>query len=93
MDLAISLSISDVMRIQNGIDYNIMMFDEILDSSIDNKSMEIIMEKIANMAHTQNRNIMIITHKNDVVLPEIKRTIILQKISNFTSLKEIVFNK
>lgn len=92
IDLAISLSISDVMRIQNGIDYNIMMFDEILDSSIDNKSMEIIMEKIANMAHIQNRNIMIITHKNDVVLPEIKRTIILEKINNFTNLKEIVFS-
>lgn len=84
IDLAISFAFLDIIKFQQQIEYNISFFDEILDSSVDSKSLEIIVNFISEQAFKNNKAVYIITHKQDIVLPERTQTIMLEKIDGFT---------
>lgn len=85
IDLAISFAFLDIIKYQQQVEYNISFFDEILDSSVDSKSLEIIVNFIAEQAYKNNKAVYIITHKQDIVLPESTQTILLQKVNGFTT--------
>lgn len=84
IDLAISFAFLDIIKYQQQIEYNISFFDEILDSSVDSKSLEIIVQFISEQAFKNNKAVYVITHKQDIVLPENTQVITLEKIDGFT---------
>lgn len=83
IDLAIGFAIADIFSIQQQVSYNILFFDEILDSSLDDKSLNILLNFI-NSYYGDKKSIYIISHKNNIDIPDIKNTILLEKVNGFT---------
>ena len=84
IDLAIAFAILDIYTIQKQVNYNIIVFDEILDSSVDDKSLSVILNFITNQL-SHDKGVYIISHKNNVDIPSIKQTILLEKSNGFTT--------
>ena len=89
IDLAIAFSFLDIIKFHRQVEYNIAFYDEILDSSVDNKSLEHIIEFIADRAKQQNKAVYIVTHKADIMMPQLTETVLLEKKNGFTRRIEI----
>jgi hypothetical protein len=53
----------DVRRMQGNVSYNIMFYDELFDSSLDEKGVELAYQIIADRAKLNNECAYIITHR------------------------------
>ena len=84
IDLAISFAINDMLNLQKQISYNVIFFDEILDSSVDDKSLNIILNFISEYTQKENKSVYIISHKSGAQIPFINEVITLEKINGFT---------
>ena len=84
IDLAISFAINDMLSLQKQISYNILFFDEILDSSLDDKSLNIILNFISEHTQNENKSVYIISHKSGAQIPYINEVITLEKVNGFT---------
>ena len=84
IDLAISFAINDMLSLQHQISYNVIFFDEILDSSLDDKSLNIVLNFISEHCYKENKSIYIISHKSGAQIPFINEVITLEKINGFT---------
>ena len=84
IDLAISFAINDLLNLQKQLSYNIIFFDEILDSSLDDKSLNIILNFISEHTQKENKAVYIISHKSGAQIPFVNETIMLEKINGFT---------
>ena len=83
IDLAIGFAIADIFSIQQQVSYNILFFDEILDSSLDDKSLSTLLGFIDSY-FGDKKSIYIISHKNNIDIPNLKNTILLEKVNGFT---------
>ena len=88
IDLAISFAFIDILKYQQQLEYNVLFMDEILDSSLDTKSLEYVIEFLSEYVTQNNIGLYLITHKSDVNLPDINKMIILEKRNGFTTLLE-----
>jgi DNA repair exonuclease SbcCD ATPase subunit len=88
IDLAISFAINDMLSLQHQISYNVIFFDEILDSSLDDKSLNIVLNFISEHCYKENKSVYIISHKSGAQIPFINEVITLEKINGFT--KQII---
>lgn len=86
IDLAISFAFMDILRYHQGLEYNLMFFDEILDSSLDTKSLEHVIQFINEYTLQNDKAVYLITHKSDIALGDINQTILLEKEDGFTRL-------
>lgn len=84
IDLAISFAINDMLSLQKQISYNIIFFDEILDSSLDDKSLNIILNFISEHTQKENKAVYIISHKSGAQIPYVNEVINLEKSNGFT---------
>lgn len=84
IDLAIAFSFLDIIKFHRQVEYNIAFYDEILDSSVDNKSLEHIIDFIAEKAANNGKSIYIVTHKTDIMMPQLTETVLLEKRNGFT---------
>lgn len=84
IDLAISFAINDMLNLQKQISYNVIFFDEILDSSVDDKSLNIILNFISEYTQKENKSVYIISHKSGAQIPFINEVITLEKTNGFT---------
>lgn len=84
IDLAISFAINDMLNLQKQISYNVIFFDEILDSSVDDKSLNIILNFISEYTQKENKSVYIISHKSGAQIPFINEVVTLEKINGFT---------
>ena len=66
IDLAIQFGLLDIARIQAGIWPDILIMDEILDSSVDNKGIAKLMEIIKAKQVQENNKIFIISHREEI---------------------------
>jgi energy-coupling factor transporter ATP-binding protein EcfA2 len=82
--MAISLAFTDIRKLLRQINYNITFYDEILDSSLDNKNLENLMQIISEQNRMNPKAVYIITHKTDITLPDINEVIIMEKRGGFT---------
>lgn len=84
IDMAISFAFTDIIKLHRQINYNITFYDEILDSSLDNKNLENLMQIISEQNRMNPKAVYIITHKTDITLPDINEVIIMEKRGGFT---------
>ena len=84
IDLAISFAINDMITLQKQVTYNVIFFDEILDSSLDDKSLNIILNFISEHTQKENKAVYIISHKSGIQIPFVNEVITLEKINGFT---------
>lgn len=85
IDLAISFAFLDIIKFHRQVEYNVSFYDEILDSSVDNKSLENIIEFITERAQKNNSCVYIVTHKTDLALPQLTETVLLEKKNGYTT--------
>ena len=88
IDLAISFAFIDILKYQQQLEYNVLFMDEILDSSLDTKSLEYVVDFLSEYVAQNNIGLYLITHKSDVNLPDINKMIVLEKRNGFTTLLE-----
>lgn len=84
IDLAISFAINDMLSLQKQVTYNVLFFDEILDSSLDDKSLNIILNFISEHTERENKAVYIISHKSGAHIPHINEIITVEKVNGFT---------
>ena len=66
VDLALQIAFIDILRLQNGIFPDIIVFDEILDSSIDSKGLLTLLKIIKDKQREDNSKVFIITHRSEI---------------------------
>jgi DNA repair exonuclease SbcCD ATPase subunit len=65
IDLACLFTFSDLRRMQGGVSYNIAIYDELFDSSFDEKGIELITEILHERVTTLNECSIVITHRKE----------------------------
>jgi ABC-type polar amino acid transport system ATPase subunit len=85
IDLSILLTWRDIARMKNSVNTNLLIFDEILDSSLDDDGIEEFLKII--WALTEGTNTFIISHRNGIN-EKFKETYRFSKQRNFTILKK-----
>ena len=85
IDLSLLLSWREIARVKNSVNCNILVLDEVFDSSLDSVGTEeflSILQKMGNKA-----NVFVISHKSDTMTDKFNRHIIFEKKNNFTKIK------
>ena len=85
IDLAILFTFMDMRRLQGDIAYNIVMFDELLDSSLDEKCVELVLNIIKERIDTYSESIYIISHRKESVKAATGDVIVLEKKNGITT--------
>lgn len=88
IDLAILFAFRHIAKMKNSVNTNLLIMDEILDSSLDEESCGLFLESINKMDDT---NIFIISHKGEQISSDkFDRILKFEKKKDFTRLTEIV---
>jgi DNA repair exonuclease SbcCD ATPase subunit len=88
IDLAIQFAFLDVGRLKTGIFPDILLLDEILDSSIDGNGLNNILKIIKTKQHEDKSKTFIITHRSEISDMDVDNTYIISKNSNGFSIIE-----
>jgi DNA repair exonuclease SbcCD ATPase subunit len=81
IDMALMLTWRAVAKIKNSANTNLLILDEIFDSSLDTNGTEELM-KILNLL--ENTNLFIISHKGDILQDKFRNVIRFDKVNNFS---------
>ena len=85
IDLAILFTFMDMRRLQGDIAYNIVMFDELLDSSLDEKGVDLVLDIIRERIDTYSESIYIISHRKESAKAATGDVIVLEKKNGITT--------
>jgi DNA repair exonuclease SbcCD ATPase subunit len=86
IDLACLFSFLDIRRMQGDVHFSTIFYDELLDSSLDDKGVELVLDILRERAQKHNESCYIITHRGTTITEKIDNTILLEKRNNFTYL-------
>jgi hypothetical protein len=86
IDLALLFTWRAVSKLRNSVSTNLLIMDEIMDSSLDNAGTEEFLKIINEL--TVDSNVFIISHKGDQLYEKFDHTIRFQKVKNFSSMVE-----
>lgn len=83
IDMALMLTWRAVAKLKNSANTNLLILDEIFDSSLDSNGTEYLM----NILHMlENVNLFVISHKGDILQDKFKNVIKFEKAKNFSSI-------
>lgn len=85
IDLAILFTFMDMRRLQGEVAYNIVIFDELLDSSLDEKGVELVLSLLNERVENYKENIYIISHRKESAKASTGEVITLQKQNGITT--------
>ena len=86
IDLALLFTWRDIARMKNSTNTNLLILDEIFDSSLDNSGTDDFFKIIKNLS---KENIFIISHKGDILFDRFTNIIKYEKVQNFTRLQTV----
>lgn len=84
IDLACLFAFIDIRRMQGSVAYNVVFYDELLDTSLDDKGVELVCNIIADRAKMYNECAYIITHRKDSTFFATSKVILLEKENGIT---------
>jgi len=84
IDLACLFTFMDIRRMQGDVSYNLVMFDELLDSSLDEKGVELVIGILKERVETYNEGIYIISHRKESIKAGTGEVIFLAKENGIT---------
>lgn len=87
IDLALLFTWRAVAKMRNSVHTNLLILDEVMDSSLDNEGTEEFLKII--YALEKDCNIIIISHKTDALSDKFDRTLQFEKQGNFSEMKEL----
>lgn len=65
IDFACLFTFMDIRRLQGGVSMNISIYDEILDSSVDEKGIELVLATLNERVEKNNECVMVISHRKE----------------------------
>jgi len=86
IDLSLLFTWRDISKMKNSANTNLLILDEIFDSSLDTNGTEDFLKLIGQL--NTNINIFIISHKGDTLQDKFQNTIRFVKVKNFSLLKK-----
>jgi hypothetical protein len=86
LNLAVLFTWRAIARLRSSINCNVLIFDELLDSSLDTEGIDDILRVIGNL--TENDNVMIISHREDQISDKFSKLIRFEKHKNFSRIIE-----
>ena len=84
IDLALLFTWREVARMKNSAATNLLILDEVFDSSLDADSTSALLAILATLG--KNTNIFVISHKGDILIEKFHRTLRFEKINDFSKL-------
>ena len=84
IDLACLFTFMDIRRMQGDVSYNLVMFDELLDSSLDEKGVELVLNILKERVETYKESIYIISHRKESAKECSGEVIYLEKSNGIT---------
>jgi len=84
IDLACLFSFMDMRKAQGNVHYNISFYDELFDSSLDEKGIEIVLEILKERSEKFNESIFVISHRKESIKLATGDIIFLEKQNGIT---------
>jgi len=84
IDLACLFAFSDIRRLQGGVSYNTVIYDELFDSSFDDKGIELITEILNERVDSLDECVIIISHRQETLKAVTGDIIFLEKRDGIT---------
>jgi len=84
IDLSLLLAWRDIAKLKNSANTNLLILDEVFDSSLDAVGTEEVVKILQNMS--KNNNVFVISHKSDQMLDKFPNILIYKKVNNFSVL-------
>lgn len=81
IDIALMLTWRAVAKLKNSVNTNLLILDEVFDSSLDSNGVEILMNLFAELHDT---NIYVISHKGDILIDKFRSMIKFEKVKQFS---------
>lgn len=85
IDFACLFTFMDMRRLQGNVSYNISIYDELFDSSLDEKGVDIITNILKERVQSHNECVMIISHRKESVNIATGEVIFLEKKDGITT--------
>lgn len=84
IDLACLFAFLDIRRMQGDVHFSTIFYDELLDSSLDDKGVELVLKVLRNRTQNYNENCYIVTHRGTALTAKVDNTLFLEKRNGFT---------
>ena len=84
IDLACLFSFIDMRKSQGNVHFNVSIYDELLDSSLDEKGVELVLGILKERSEKYNESVMIISHRKESVKAATGDIIFLEKRNGIT---------
>ena len=85
IDLSLLLAWREVARLKNSVNCNLLILDEVFDSSLDAVGTEEFLKLLTTFGN--RANIFVISHKSDTMTDKFSNHIVFEKKNNFSSIK------
>ena len=89
IDLAILFTFMDIRRLQGNTAINIAFYDEVLDTSIDDKGIEMFLKILNDRVDKYNESCYIISHKSTAIKASTNDVVFLEKKNGFTTVGKL----
>ena len=86
INLSIILSFMELNKLINNFNCNIVFWDEILDSGVDEDGMEIVLEKLKELTNKEKLCSYIISHRNIQTSEWVDNVIVVNKVNGFSKI-------
>ena len=85
IDLSLLLAWREVARLKNSVNCNLLILDEVFDSSLDSVGTEEFLKLLTSFG--DRANIFVISHKSDIMTDKFQNHIMFEKKNNFSRIK------
>ena len=92
IDLAIMFSFIDMLNLQGNIFYNIQFYDELLDTSLDETGVELVLNLLNEFVQKNNFGIYVISHRKECARLVSGDMIVLEKNNGITTLSQNIIS-
>lgn len=84
IDLACLFAFLDIRRMQGDVHFSTIFYDELLDSSLDDKGVELVLNVLRERTQKYNENCYIVTHRGNAITAKVDNIVLLEKRNGFT---------
>ena len=86
IDLACLFAFADIRRLQGDVNFSTVFYDELIDSSLDNKGVELTLKILRERFNENNESCYIITHRGPEVTAKAEHTIHIEKRNGISTI-------
>lgn len=86
IDIALLLTWREIARLKNSAHANLLILDEVLDSSVDTNGTELLVKLLQQLE--KDVHIMVISHKTDILMDKFSHIIQIEKYRGFSQIKK-----